>query len=224
MAKKKWELEEEEEALGEVKVSRPSYVSRNQGALDALASQVLNRKEFSYDPKTDPLYKGVVDQYVRQGRAAMEDTLGRAQAMTGGYGNSYAQTASQQAYQGYLQQAADRMPEFYTLARDTYDREGQTLLDRYNLVRGQEEQDYGRYQDALADYYARLDRAQSAYDQEREFQYRQGRDDIQDQQWLAEYLQKLRQYNARKNVKPISVGKAQAQQEAWWEWWNGIHN
>ena len=217
MAKKKtWELEEEEEALAAEKASRPAYVSAHQGALDSLASQVLNRKEFSYDPKTDPLYKSVVDQYVRQGRMAMEDTYGRAQTMTGGYGNSYAQTASQQTYQNYLQQAADRAPEYYRLARDAYDREGQALLERYDLVRGLEEQDYGRYQDALADYYARLDRAQSAYDQEREFQYRQGRDDVQDQQWLEEYLHKLRQYNARKNVQPVSIHKTRADLEARW--------
>ena len=216
MAKKKWELEEEEETLGEVKDSRPSYVSRNQGALDALASQVLNRKEFSYDPRTDPLYKGVVDQYVRQGRAAMEDTLGRAQAMTGGYGNSYAQTASQQAYQGYLQQLNDKIPELYQMALNKYQMEGDELYNQYALLGSQEQQDYGRYRDTVADWNTALDRAQNQYNVERDYDYGKWtdnrdfgynqfvddraynyqvqRDAELDRQWQAEFDLAVRQY------------------------------
>ena len=36
---------------------------------------------------------------MKNGRLAMMDSMGRAAALTGGYGSSYAQSAGQQAYQ-----------------------------------------------------------------------------------------------------------------------------
>ena len=221
--KKKWELEEEEAALRAQEAVKPgAYQSKHQAAMDQLASQVLNRKEFSYDPREDGLYQQAVNRYVRQGRAAMEDTIGKAQAMTGGYGNSYAQTAAQQAYQGYLQQAAELAPEYYQLARDAYDRQGQELMDRYALVKDQETQDYGRYQDAVTAWYREMDRLQGNYDRDRQFQYQQTRDEAADRQWLADYAEKLRQNNLKKNIRKLDPDQAKTEQEAWWAWWQKL--
>jgi hypothetical protein len=88
----------------------------------------------------------------------MMDTMGQAQAMTGGYGNSYAQTVGQQTYQGYLQQLNDKVPELYQLALDQYSREGDDLYNQYGLYADREDQDYGRYRDQMGDYYTELDR------------------------------------------------------------------
>lgn len=218
--KKKWELEEEEE-LEAHKASRPTYASRNQGAMDALAEQVLQRKEFSYDPKGDPMYRQMVDQYLGQGKLAMQDTLARGQTMTGGYGNSYAQSAAQQTYQGYLQQAADRAPEYYRMAREDYDRQGQALLDRYGLLVDQEEADYGRYLDSVEGYYRELDRLQAEYDRERDFRYQLERDQAEDRKWLADYAEKLRQNNLKKNIRKLTPEQARLEQAQWWDWWAG---
>ena len=48
----------------------------------------------------------------------MEDTLGKAAALTGGYASSYAQSAGQQAYNGYLQELAALVPELRQAALD----------------------------------------------------------------------------------------------------------
>ena len=87
---------------------------------------------------------------------AMMDTMGQAAALTGGYGSSYSQMVGQQAYQGYLQQLNDKVPELYQLALDQYNREGQELYNQYGLYADRENQDYGRYRDSVSDYYTDL--------------------------------------------------------------------
>ena len=124
--------------------------------LNETISQILNREKFSYDLNGDALYQQYKDQYTTQGKLAMMDAMGQAAAMSGGYGNSYAQTAGQQAYQGYLQQLNAVVPELYGMALDQYNQEGQALYDQASILAGMEEQEYGRYRDAVADYYTDL--------------------------------------------------------------------
>ena len=198
--------------------SKPGeYQSSYADQIQAILDQIMNREKFSYDLNGDALYQQYRDQYARMGNMAMMDTMGQAAAMTGGYGNSYAQSAGQQAYQSYLQQLNDVVPELYGMALDQYNREGQNMLDQYALLAGQEEQDYGRYRDAVSDYYARLQAAYDQYNAERDYDYSQwadgrdfaygqysddraydyqeGRDKVSDEQWQKEYDEMVRQYN-----------------------------
>lgn len=134
-------------------VSKPGeYSSQWQGQLSDAIGKILDRKDFSYDVNGDALYQQYKDRYVQGGKMAMMDTLGQASALTGGYGNSYAQAAGQQAYQGYLQGLNDKIPELYQLALDKYDREGDAMYKRYSLLGAQEGQDYDRYQNSLNQY------------------------------------------------------------------------
>ena len=134
------------------------YSSQWQAALDETMNKILNREKFSYDLNGDALYQQYKDQYMLQGQQAMMDTMGQAAAMTGGYGNSYAQSVGQQTYQGYLQQLNDKVPELYQLALDQYNREGEDLYNQYGLYADRENTDYGRYRDTVSDYYTELDR------------------------------------------------------------------
>lgn len=111
-----------------------SYQSKWDEQLTGLLDQITNRKPFQYDVNADALYQMYKDQYVRQGRMAMQDTMGQAATMTGGYGNSYAQNAGQQAYQGYLQELTAKIPELAQVAQEQYNQEGQDLYNRYNLI------------------------------------------------------------------------------------------
>ena len=47
---------------------------------------------------SDDLYKMYADQYEHNARKAMQDAMGDAQAMTGGYGSTFSQLVGQQAY------------------------------------------------------------------------------------------------------------------------------
>lgn len=175
-----------------------AYQSAWQDQLNAIMDKILNREPFSYDLNGDALYQQYKDQYAMQGRQAMMDTMGQAQAMTGGYGNSYAQNAGQQAYQGYLQQMNDRIPELYQLALSRYQSEGDALMNQFSMLGAREDQDYGRYRDALADHNAELARLQELYDAERSFDYsqyadardygyQQERDAVADEQWQTQF-------------------------------------
>ena len=135
-----------------------SYQSQWQTQLDDTMNKILNREKFSYDLNGDALYQQYKDQFTTQGKLASMDTMGQAQAMTGGYGNSYAQSVGQQAYQGYLQKLNEVVPELYQLALNQYNREGDDLYNQYGLYADREDQDYGRYRDTVSDYNAELDR------------------------------------------------------------------
>ena len=134
-------LQQQEEAKPD------GYSAPWQSRIEELVQKILNREAFSYDLNADALYQQYKDQYVRGGQLAMLDTMGQAQAMTGGYGNSYAQSAGQQAYESYLQRLNEVVPELYNLAQDRYQQAGQALADRYALLSDREAADYGRYQD-----------------------------------------------------------------------------
>ena len=147
------------------------YQSQWQDKLDELLGKIQNREPFQYDLNGDAFYQQYKDRYIQQGKQAMMDTIGQAAALTGGYGSSYAQTAGQQTYQGYLQGLNDKIPELYQLALDVYDREGQDLYDQLALTGDRENQDYRRYRDDLSDYNAELDRIWSQYVTERDTDY-----------------------------------------------------
>ena len=182
------------------------YTSAWQTQLNDTLNKILNREKFSYDLNGDALYQQYKDQYTTQGKLAMMDTMGQAAAMTGGYGNSYGQTAGQQAYQGYLQQLNDRVPELYQLALGQYNQEGQNLYDQASLMASMEDQDYGRYRDQLSDYYTDLNylTENARYMSETEYQqalndfnikYSAYRDNVSDQQWQAQFDEAKRQYD-----------------------------
>ncbi len=150
--------------LNQVTAVKPgSYTSRWEEGLSALYDEITGRKPFSYDLGTDPLYRQYREQYQSAGRTAMEDTMGRAAALTGGYGSSYAQNAGQQAYHAYLQKLNEAVPELYGQARAQYESETAALYDRYALLQSREQSDYEKYCDRIADYYEELAGARSAY-------------------------------------------------------------
>lgn len=177
-------------ALEQQNANKPGeYKSQWQPQLNDTIDKILNRKDFSYDLNGDALYQQYKDRYTQQGKMAMMDTMGQAAAMTGGYGNSYAQIAGQQTYQNYQQGLNDKIPELYQLALDKYNQEGQDLYSRYSMLGAQEQQDYGRYQDAMNAWNQERSWLGDQYNTERSYDYGQYRDQVGDDQWNAEYDQ-----------------------------------
>jgi peptidoglycan hydrolase-like protein with peptidoglycan-binding domain len=183
-----------------------AYQSTYQQQITDVLNKIMNREPFEYDLNGDALYQQYKDQYTTQGKMAMMDTMGQAAALTGGYGNSYAQNAGQQAYHGYLQQLNNKVPELYQLALDQYNRKGDDLLSQYSLYADRENMDYGRYRDDLGDYYANLDRLTNQYQTERDTDYGRyadalnlayqiSRDQAADKQWQTEFDENLRRWN-----------------------------
>ena len=167
-----------QQALQNQQANKPgAYQSQWQGQLDSLSGQIQNRDKFQYDVNSDALYQQVMQNYLAQGQQAMMDTMGQAAALTGGYGNSYAQTAGQQQYNNHLLGLTEMVPQFQQMALQQYQMEGDDLMDRYALMMQQDESAYARYQDDLNRYYADLDRAQAAFDNGRDYDYSRFADD-----------------------------------------------
>ena len=164
-------------------------------AYGKLIEGYLGRDDFSYDFNADALYQQYKDKYIQQGKLAMADAIGQASAMTGGYGNSYAATVGNQAYQGYLNQLNDVIPELYQMAYDRYNQKGQDMLNQIALLGTERDFGYGM----LVDEYNRLvaDRGYygTQYGTERDWEYGLSRDRIEDIQWKANFDEVLRQFN-----------------------------
>ena len=141
-----------------------AYQSRFEDRLQELYDQIAGREAFDYDPEEDEAYQRYARLYAARGAAAMEDTLGKAAALTGGYGSSYAQGAGQQAYNGYLQELAALVPELRQAALAEYRQEGQALTARYSMLAQQEKNDYARWQDERSDWQKLLAAAQEEYE------------------------------------------------------------
>lgn len=141
-----------------------AYDSAYRQRLAALYDEIEGRQAFSYDPETDSDFAQYARLYRQKGRAAMEDTMGQAAALTGGYGSSYAENAGQQAYGQYMQELMALLPQLREQAQAAYDREGQALQTRYDLLDKQEKADYDRWQDGMSDWEKQLSLAQEQYD------------------------------------------------------------
>ena len=115
--------------------------------LNSIKDSIQNYGEFSYDVNSDALYQQYADQYARQGKLASADAMGQAAAMTGGYGNSYSAAVGNQAYQSYIQQLNDKVPELYQLALDRHNMGKEDLYNQYGLLLSEYEREYGLYSD-----------------------------------------------------------------------------
>ena len=122
-----------------------NFTYGKQAGYDNALDAVVNRKKFSYDLNGDALYQQYKDNYINQGKMAMMDTMGQAAAMTGGYGNSYAATVGNQAYQASLQNLNNMIPQLYQLALDSYKAEGDRLNNNLNVFAADRELEENSY-------------------------------------------------------------------------------
>ena len=193
-------------ALQQAQSQTPTYKGTYDQQLADLYNQITNREKFTYDLNADALYQQYKGQYMQGGKMAMMDTMGQAAALTGGYGNSYAQGVGQQAYQGYLQQLNNVIPELYGMALDQYNQEGDRMVQQYSMLGDMADTEYGRYQDDLNQYWQNLtfqkQQADDAYAQgfdnwynAYKNAYTANRDQVADQQWQAQFDEAKRQYD-----------------------------
>lgn len=141
------------DALNKAQQEKPMYNGTYDQQITDVFNKIVNRDKFTYDLNSDSLYQQYKDQYVQQGKLAMQDAAGQAATATGGYGNTYAETVGQQTYQAYLQNLNDKVPELYSMAQDQYNQEGQDMLNEYSLVGDMADNEYSKYNDSLDRYW-----------------------------------------------------------------------
>ena len=147
-----------QDILNQHQANRPgAYTPIWQDEADEWLGKYQNRDPFSYDFNSDALYQQYKDQYIQLGQLASEDVMGQAAAMTGGYGNSYAQSVGQQTYNQYLDKLNEVGLDLYDRAYNLYNQEGQDMLNMYNLYMNREAQERANYQAELSNWYDQYD-------------------------------------------------------------------
>ena len=193
------------------------FTSKYSPQLDAILQKIQNPEKFKYSINGDAFLQEYLDRYQRNGQKAMMDTIGNAAALTGGYGNSYAAQAGQQAYQGYMQDAYAQLPSFYDRAYQANRDELGDQKDLYGILAEREGTDYDRYRDEYKDWEGERDYFTDRYDTESDRDYgRYGNErdywaglgqqenadwwtgtnfDEQKRQYEQDYAEKVRQFN-----------------------------
>ena len=181
--------------------SAPSYTSKYQDQIDELTEAILGRDPFEYNYLEDPNYQQYEESYTRSGKRAMQDTLGQVAARTGGLASSYASTASQQTYDNYMAELADKIPELRQAAYAMYMDELNNQRADLDMLLALEQGDYGRYQDLLGQYNTDRNFAYGPFRDgvgddryDLEFNYNAGRDQLEDQRYDDETAWNREQY------------------------------
>ena len=130
--------------LERINSGKTSYTDQLKG----LISDITNREKFTYDVESDTMFQQYLSSMMQSGQTAMQDTMGQASALTGGYGSSYSQSVGNQAYNQYVQGAYDNLPEYYQMALNKYQMEGEELYNQYAMVSDADAQEYARLVDS----------------------------------------------------------------------------
>lgn len=187
--------------LQEQLASKPGgYTSRYNDQLDALLGQMQNREAFKYDPTNDPLYNIYKDLYIQNGRRAMQDTMGNAAALTGGYGSSYGQSVGQQMYNQYMENLNAVIPQLQQQAYQRYSDEGDRMAQNFQMMNTLENQNYGRYRDTMADWMANRDYAYQAANQAEQM-------DRQQYQYDTTLRENQRQFDANEAFRQAQLAE-----------------
>lgn len=128
-----------------------------------MMSQIQNRDKFSYDVDTDMLFQQALASSMASGQQAMQDTMGQTSALTGGYASTYAQSAGNQAYNAYIEDAYNNLPEYYQMALEAYNMEGQDMYNQLAMLSDADATEYGRMYDS---WNANFTNAQNMFNQE----------------------------------------------------------
>jgi hypothetical protein len=149
----------------------PTYTSPHGDQLQKQLEKILAGEDFKYDINGDALYQQYKDIYTNQAKMGAADVMGQASAMTGGYGNSYAQTAGPQMYHQQMQGLNEMIPELYQMALDKHNAEQQKMYDEYSLLADAENREYSKYVDEYNKWLTDRDYLANKYYTEKENDY-----------------------------------------------------
>jgi len=113
-------------------------------AYNAYAQYKDNGDKYEYNYNSDPLYQQIKNDYVRTGTLGAENIAGKAQAQTGGYGNSYAQTAAQQEFQDAMLDLNDVAVDLEQNAYSRHMDRQQQRLNEYSMLSDMANTAYGK--------------------------------------------------------------------------------
>lgn len=125
------------------------YAGTYKEALSSIINDFMNREDFEYDVDKDQMFQQALASAMNSGKSAMQDTMGQAAALTGGYGSTYATSAGNQAYNAFIEDAYNNLPEYYNMALAAYEAEGQQMLQQYQMLDSADTKEYSQWYDDI---------------------------------------------------------------------------
>jgi hypothetical protein len=156
--------------LEKIQSGKTSYSDDVQNMMD----KIMNREKFSYDVDTDPLFQQALASAMKSGNQAMQDTIGQASALTGGYGSTYATSAGNQAYNSFIEDAYNNLPQYYQMALEAYQMEGDEMYRQLDMFNSADDKEFNRILSAYDTTYQHRNRV---YD-EAYTQFRDNKSDV----------------------------------------------
>ena len=126
--------------LEKIQSGKTSYSDQVKDMMD----KIMNREKFSYDVDSDVLFQQALASAMNSGKQAMQDTIGQASALTGGYGSTYATSAGNQAYNAFIEDAYNNLPEYYQMAMEAYQMEGDEMYRQFGMLSELDDKEYNR--------------------------------------------------------------------------------
>jgi hypothetical protein len=173
----------------------PIYKSSYDDTLKNLMDQYINRKD--YDPTAvnqSQLYQDTLARYKQLGSDAAENTIGKAAALTGGYGSSYATTAAAQANNDYMNQFADVAANMEQNAYNRWQDQGAALAQKIGTVKGMSDSEYNQFLNELSQwnsqrdyYYNKLQNEQAQSNWQNQFDYQKQQDTQAQNNWNDQF-------------------------------------
>lgn len=178
--------------LNQLREGRTSYTDKINAKLQAIE----DTPAFSYDFNTDPLFQSQLAASMNSGKLAMEDTMGQAAALTGGYGSTYGQAVGNAQYNNFIKDAYNNLPQYWNMAFKTYESDLDNkyrLLDQY---RQSDNTEYGRLSDA---YERETGYANDMYNKEYNNYWQEQNFNEDSRRWAADFNEANRQWAAQFN-------------------------
>lgn len=187
---------EAQKALDEWESVKPAdYTSPYADKINQTLDAILNNEKFSYDFNVDPLYQQLQDNYVKQGKLAMQDATAQAAALSGGYGSSYGTTAGTQAYLQSMDELNEMVPDLQERAYQAYLNAQEELAQDLALLQQQEESSYSKYRDEVSDYNAERDYLYEKLTNEQNIDWSKYLQEVSGYESDRDYNESVRQYN-----------------------------
>lgn len=170
------------------KYQNDAYQSKYQTDIDKSINDYKANQDFKYNPGADEAYIAAKNAYQRNAVQSMKDTLGASAALTGGYTNSWGQSAAQQAYDNVMKEVtATLLPQYKEQARNDWQSNQNARANLISLLSDRDNADYSKWLDTQNKNAALAELARSMYENNRQYDYQQERDRISDDQWNRQF-------------------------------------
>ena len=177
---------------------------------DAVLESIINRQPFSYDPMTDGAYQAYKQEYQALGEQTKSDVLGDIGTLYGGSVPDYAQIASQQGQNMYLQQMGNLIPALEEAAYKRWIGQQEQDQMNYSLLKDKEDTEYSRGRDTVADkqFKSEADWERKKYN--KEYDYQAKRDKVSDNQWNKEFNWQKTMDNREYELDKLQAAKSRS--------------